>query len=338
MLDEKEFASWVGLSPLDKDLNGKKGKDREIMPIRSVDEEGNWKEFYLVSLEGLELGDVLSMRRTQFQYYVDIILDEHHVPMGNQLSKDQPRNWFEYATKDHFTKHRGFVPKQTFSSSSGDGLKLDRPLVHSLSKLMEKASGIISSREDAEAHAEAPDDDEMDSQDQLADIDAENEGKSIRHAQLPDMMLSNMGGPTPTKPAPKKQARGSHKKRKTDEEEDDAVDLESATGSSLRMLELGKNDPELVVVAQKHENITGRKAPKSFENLRVQDVFVDGNSTGKQNLYGVGPQDSTQLQTTKCTAKYCFPNFILTTKISKLSYSTIQIQVEFNSFLHLDSL
>lgn len=275
LLDEKEFAAWVGLSPNDKDLNGKKGKDKEIMPVKTVDESGHCKEFYLVSLEGLQPGDIFSMRRTQFQYYVDIVMDEHHVQPSTQLSRDQPKNWFEFASKAHGAKHRGM-----------GGEKQDRkPTIHSLSLLMEKASAIVSRRESAEVVPQEPGD-SQDSQayaDELDALDAEKEG-GPQHAQLQDESMLLGSGANPGKgPAPKKTARTGKKKALGDD--DDDMEIDSVAGSSARMVELTKNDPEMSIVAQRHEKITGRSAPKCFENLQVKDVFVEGSKI-KQNMYG----------------------------------------------------
>eukprot|EP00438_Fugacium_kawagutii_P016280 Skav201194 [mRNA] locus=scaffold633:304690:311323:- [translate_table: standard] len=280
LLDEKEFTAWIGLTPQDKEFNGKKGKDREIMPVLTCDEEGNYKEFYLVSLEGMQIGDVLGMRKTQFQYYVDIIMDEHHVPAGCQLSREQPRNWFEFAGKDHFRKHRGMTIRPT---SSG-GEKQDKPPIYSMSQLISKANSIIAERERAEAGFGFEGSGLGDSQDSLDDLDQIDAGKAggPQHARLDSTYLGGIGPSSAPKTAPKKGTKARAKKKG---EEDEDMEGESAAGSSARMLELNKNDPELAVVAKKHEKLTGRAAPKSFENLRVGDVFVEGNKA-KQSLYG----------------------------------------------------
>lgn len=272
LLDEKEFLAWVGLEPLDKDLNAKKSRnEREFSPCLVCDEEGNYKEFYLVSLEGLQPADVMSMRKIQCQYYVDIIMDEHHVPQGCQVSKDQPKNWFEFASQGHVTKLRG------------GGLKVsDRAKLISLSSMMAKAATIIQSREAAEEEQEAGHD-ESNYLDQLDDVDS----SGPKHAQFADSsaLLGSMQ-PLAKKEKKQPQSRGRRKADKGDEQEDNELELESATGSTSRLLELQKVDPELAIVAQKHQKITGRFAPKCFENLQIKDVFAEGTKS-KQSAYGV---------------------------------------------------
>ncbi len=280
LLDEKEFTAWVGLSPADKEFNGKKGKtaDREIMPVTICDEEGHFRDFYLVSLEGLNPGDVLSMRKVQLQYFVDIIMDEHLLPLGRQFAREQPKNWFDFAGKDHCNKMR-----------SG-GLKIsERAKLPLLTDIMNKASSIIEARENQEEQLAA---EQLESEammgtgaNYLDDIDDEQD-EGPKHVQLGDStgLLGTMGATAVA--SDKKKSKPAKRKRDKAEEDDEEMDEVSQAGSTTRLVELTKTDPVLAAVATKHEKLTGRPAPKCFfEGLSVRDAFARNNQ--KQKNYGV---------------------------------------------------
>lgn len=277
LLDEKEFTAWVGLSPADKEFNAKKGKtaDREIMPVTICDEEGHYRDFYLVSLEGLNPSDVLSMRKIQLQYFVDIIMDEHLLPLGRQFAREQPKNWFDFAGKDHCNKMR-----------SG-GLKIsERAKLPLLTDIMSKAASIMEARENQEEQnaaeqleAEAA----MGTSGFLSDIDDEQD-EGPKHVQMGDAsgLLGTMGPAA----AEKKKGTKAPRRKKEKEEEDEDLEEVSQAGSTTRMIELAKMDPVLASVAAKHEKLTGRPAAKCFfEGLSVRDAFTKTNQ--KQKNYGV---------------------------------------------------
>ena len=280
LLDEKEFIAWVGISPMDKELNPvNKKREREFSPVKVVDEEGNLKDFYVMSLEGLDPADVLGMRKIQLQYHAEIIMDEHLLPRDRQLSKDQPMKWFNFAKSGHAGEYRL------------GGLQVNqRSHLPSLSQCLSRASSIIEERQFKEnleveeqlaAEAAAADDGDG----VLDEIDGDEPAGVVHVAAATAESL--LGTSLRQSATAKKKPAGRGKKRKgAEEEEEDFQESESGVGASNRMVELAKSDPELAVVAQKHEKITGRTAPKCFESLKMADCFVEGNKV-KQAVYGV---------------------------------------------------
>ena len=264
IVTDSEFVRLVGSAP--KDVGAK--------PVEAKNEEGEKKNMYVMSLRGLPLEELLSIRKIEISHSVSVDHIEHLLLQEKQLTQDQGMVWAESTCKQQI--------KTRPSSVTNAGLAG----LHTLEYYQKKAAEIEKRRQE-QMGAEA-EEDEADEEDNLLDqMDGEVPSSGVRpvHEAVPEAgsafgsILSTTASATGKSRAKKK--RGSKK----DEEEEDADNV-SSIGFSGRMnpLEIARVDPEMAPVAKKHEMLTNRVSP-SLANLQIKR-FLDGEKLG-QAITGV---------------------------------------------------
>ncbi len=99
MLTEAEFVELFTISPRDV---------KNLKKLNCCNEEGEQKEFYVISLKGLDASQVFGMRRIQLAHEVTIEKDEFQMLHSEQLVPSQPSDWFSFASQKHFENFRPF--------------------------------------------------------------------------------------------------------------------------------------------------------------------------------------------------------------------------------------
>ena len=94
----------VGLPPADLKLQKK-------FTLLKSQEEGSTLKVWFVSLAGLELGEVLSMRKLRIFHRVEVIQDTMLLAQDDNLEEQQGNAWFEFAQKDEFDRQRPAAAK-----------------------------------------------------------------------------------------------------------------------------------------------------------------------------------------------------------------------------------
>ena len=263
-LTKQEFKTLTGINPADP------AAKNQVQTAKIQGEDGKWKEYILVSLSGMDLSELASMRKMEVSHFVDVRLDEQILSSEMQITKGQMQLWYDFSSGDHVSKHR---PQNRTATN-------DKPVsLYSISAWREMAEELESERAAAEIAAlPAP------SSDGLAELDMEQASGPV-HQQV-ESVQDMLGGPTAdaNKKASKKAAK---RKRDKDKEEDDMLledrVFQSGTGSLALggITELARLDPDMAVVARRHEELTKRGLAPCFANLEMGYVFQKGGKIGQ---------------------------------------------------------
>ena len=249
---------------------------KELRTCTVQDQEGQWKEFYLIGLEGLDPYEQASVRKIEFSHYVTVKMDEEMMSAEMQLTRSQPQSWFNYTMADHTGKHRPYLKSA----------KNEKPVTFlSVEDWRARAEKIIAAREAAESLAFAAENPAPDGEqgDVLDDIDSEvgAKNKGPVHQQLES--VDEMMGPAQNAQNAKPKKATKRKRGKGAEPEED---VESASGTGVPtltggVLELAKSDPDMAVVAKRHEEITKRPMAPCFAALEMSYVFKKSGKIGQ---------------------------------------------------------
>ena len=279
-LTADEFEDLVGINPTDKELKKNKELAKDLVPIQILSENGVWKDHYLVSMHGVSESERAPLKKMQVSYEVVVRMAEELLGQEHHFAKNQSQNWFQFAQGDHAAKHR----KQNRTNRP--------PHLVDCTMWRAKASEIKLARQAAELVASSGAPDSQDSHpDVFGDMDRENgEEEGPRHHRVATA-AETFGSETPVVPkrkaAPKRRGRAA-----LEEEDDEDADLASASGtgthdSSARMVELSRSDPEMAVVAKRHESITNRPVSRCFLSLDIMFVIKNSGRIG-QAINGAG--------------------------------------------------
>lgn len=259
LLTESEFVDLFGGSP--KDIKGYK-------PISCKNEEGETRNFYVISLKGIDGDKILSMRRCRLSHEVTVEQSEFQLLATEQLTSQQGKDWFAFASRGHFEKVR------PVRASGRSNLKSGADFFE------------IADRKERDRREELEESDASnDEQNALEEMDADAEEEKAnepKHVQVAD--ASTMLGTTFAVPAEKPK-----KRRKIDREEDDLegdMPEEAGSNASSQLAHLAKIDNEMYQVAKKHNALTQRPTPGCLFNLNVVAQVANPGKIGSI-LYGV---------------------------------------------------
>ena len=81
------------------DLFGSSPKDiKGYKPISCKNEEGETRNFYVISLNGIDSDKILSMRRCRLSHEVTVEQSEFQLLASEQLTSQQGKDWFAFAS------------------------------------------------------------------------------------------------------------------------------------------------------------------------------------------------------------------------------------------------
>ena len=253
MLTEAEFTDVFGISV--KDV-------QNLKKIEGVNEEGEKRNFYLISLKGLSAEEVFGMRRVMLCHEMAVNQSEFQVQAGEQLTDDQGHKWFSFASKGHFDNARPFKLNGKSSMITGGSL-------HQL------ARELTESREDAlmpdSQDSSGKDQDLLDEMDCNGD-EGGSEGPKHEVVTEADRMLGRGAMAAPEK--------STKKKRKVAPVEEDDIPEEAGSTMSSQLAHLETTDPLMFDVAKKHHKITGRATPPCLLMLTVAKQFQGDTKIG----------------------------------------------------------
>lgn len=270
LLSESEFVRLVGATP--KDVGAKS--------VEIKNEEGEKKAMFIISLRGLPLEEMLSIRKIQIAHKVSVDHMEHLLLQERQLTQDQGLIWADSTCKQQIKSRPSAV---TFAGRAG---------LHSLEHYQGKAEEIEEKRRSALGlNANEVEEEDEENDDILDQMDLGEQLALPQHEAVPEgssafgSMLSTTATGSVKKKAPKTQ-----KKKGGGTAEDDEEMLEEASsvgglGNKMLPTEISRVDPEMGPVAKKHYDLTNRTSP-SLANLQIKR-FLAGEKLG-QAINGVG--------------------------------------------------
>lgn len=231
----------------------------------------------------LSPNEVFGIRRLQVGHRVAVEQQEHLLFADRQLVQDQGDTWRKFASDVHV-------------ASLPSGAKVSgRPGLHTVPELRAKAQAIQEARSNAvEAHHGLDSEEsQAGSEDLLDEMDGSQSANAPRHTAA---VSAKVGSLSATVATPK--VKRTPKKNKTADETDEI----SSTGAVARSLgDLSRVDPEMAVVAFKHESVTGRPSSGSLANLQIRR-FLQGEKLGHflNGVSGSGSQGLLSVRPSKC--------------------------------------
>ena len=254
LLTESEFVDVFDISP--KEIKGYK-------PISCKNEEGEVRNFYVISLKGIDPDLILSMRRCRLSHEVSVEQNEFQLLLSEQLTAQQGKDWFAFASKGHFEKVRPFRPTAKSSLKSGADFN----------ELNERLN-----RERQAKIGEGESEDSQQEQDVMEQLDLDHEAGSgqpagPKHMEIRD--AASMLGSTFATPAerPKKKRRAA-----VVDDDDDEMPEEAGSNISTQLAHLQQVDNDMYQVARKHSQISQRPTPSCLFNM---DIVKQLTSPGK---------------------------------------------------------
>ena len=262
LLTESEFVDVFDMSP--KEIKGYK-------PISCKNEEGEVRNFYVVTLKGIDPDLILSMRRCRLSHEVSVEQNEFQLLLSEQLTSQQGKDWFAFASKGHFEKVRPFRPTAKSSLKAGSDVN------ELWERLNREREAKIGEEEENASHNGSEVEDVMD---QLDNASEAKQPSGPKHMQIGD--AASMLGSTFAVPQDKPK-----KKRKTAVEDDDEeMPEEAGSNASSQLAHLQQVDNDMFLVAKRHALISQRPTPSCLFNMNVVKQLTTPGKIGSI-LYGV---------------------------------------------------